>query len=89
MHALFNALGGPHRNPEQLDPISEFLGGAQIFRLDRRDALHIDRALGDPGAKGETGEDCKFLRGIMSIDIERRIGLRITEPLRIFQAFGE
>ena len=75
--------------PKQLDPIAEFLRGAQIFRRDRGDAFDIDRALGNLGAEREAGQDRKLLRGVVAIDVERRIGLGIAEPLRVLQAFGK
>ncbi len=31
----------------------------------------------------------KLLRGVVAFDIERRIGLRVAEPLRLAQAIGE
>ena len=89
MHALLDALGGPHRDAEQLDAIAELFGGAQIFRRDRRDAFDIDRALRDLGAEGEAGQDGELLRGVVAVDVERRIGLGVAEPLRVLQAFGE
>ena len=89
MHALLDAFRGPHRDAEQLDPVTEFVGGAQIFRRDRGDAFDIDRALRNLGAESEAGEDGKLLRGVVAVDVERRIGLGITEPLRVLQAFGE
>ena len=89
MHALFDAFRRPHRDPEQLDPIAEFLGRAQIFRLDRGDALDINRALRNPGAEGEAGQDGKLLCGVVAVDVERRIGLGIAEPLRVLKALGK
>src|SRR6202163_2830577 len=89
MHALFDALRGPHRDPDQLDAIAEFFCGAQVFRRDRRNAFDINRALRDPGAEREAGKNCKLLGGVMTVDVERRIGLGITKALRVLQAFGE
>ncbi len=75
--------------PEQLDAVAEFFGGAQILRRDRGDAFDIDRALRHLGAEGEAGQNRKLLRGVVAVDVERRIGLGITETLRVLQAFGE
>ena len=89
MHALLNALCGAHGNAEQLDAITEFLGGAQILGLDRGNAFDIDRALRHLGAEGEARKDREFLRGIVTIDVERRVGFGIAEALRVLQTFGE
>ena len=89
MHALLDALGGPHRDPEQFDAKAKFLRRAQIFRRDRGDAFDIDRALRDLGAEGEARQNGKLLRGVMAIDVERRVGLGIAQPLGVLQAFGE
>ena len=89
MHALLDALRGPHRDAEQLDAIAEFLRRAQIFRRDRGDAFDIDRALRHLGAEGEAGQDRQLLRGVVAVDVERRIGFGIAEALRVLQAFGE
>src|SRR3954463_12782870 len=89
MHALLDALRGPHRDAQQFYAIAEVLRRAQVSWRDRRDALHIDRALRDLGAEGEAGQDRKFLRGVVTVDVKRWIGLGITQTLRIFQAFGE
>ena len=89
MHALFDAFCGSHRDPEQFDAKTEFLGGAQIFRGDRGNAFDINRALSDLGAEGEAGQNGKLLRGVLAVDIERRIGLGIAQALRVLQAFGE
>ena len=39
--------------------------------------------------KAEAGQDREFLRGIVTFDVEGRVGLRIAEPLRLTQAFVE
>src|SRR3979411_3207320 len=89
MYGLFEALGGPHSDPEQLDAIAEFFRGAQVFRRDGRNSFDVNRALRDLGAKCEAGKNCKLLRGVVAVDVERRISLGITKALRVLQAFGE
>ena len=89
MHALLDAGLGLHRDAEQLDAIAEFVGGREIGRRDRGDALDIDRVRIDLGAECDRGEDRKLLRGVEAFDIEGRIGLGIAQPLRVLQAFGE
>src|SRR4030081_1760484 len=89
MHALFDALGGPYRDAEQFDAKTEFLRRAQIFRRDRGNAFDIYRALRHLGAEGEAGENSQFLRGVVTVDVEGRVGLRVTEALGVLQTFGE
>ncbi len=89
MHALLDAAVGLHRNAEQLDAIAKLVGGREIGRLDRGNALDIDRIGIDFGAERDRRQDRELLRGIEALDIESRIGLGIAEPLRILQAFGE
>ncbi len=43
MHPLLDTSFGLHRNTEQLDTITEFVGRHEIGRRDRRDAFDIDR----------------------------------------------
>src|ERR1035441_7621162 len=89
MYALLDAFRGPHRDPEQFDAVTEFLRSAEIFRRDRRNAFDVNRALRDLAAESEAGKYRKFLRGIVTINIEGRVGFRVTQPLRVLQAFGE
>src|SRR4051812_25613389 len=89
MHTLLDALGGAHRDAEQFYPVAEICRGAQVGRRDGGDAFDIHSALRDLGAEGETGEDRKLLRGVVTVDVEGRVGLGVTETLRVLQAFGE
>src|SRR5215468_4422592 len=89
MYALLDPLGGAHGHAEKLDAIAELFCGAKVFRLDRGNAFDVDRALRHLGAEGEAREDRKFLRGVVAVDVERRVGLGIAEPLRVLQAFGK
>ena len=75
--------------PKQLDAIAELIGGGEIGRRDRGNALHIDRALLDAGAEGERRQDRELLRGVVALDVEGRIGFGVAEPLRFLQAIGE
>ncbi len=68
MHALLDALVGRDRDAEQLDAIAELVGGFEIGRRDRRDALDIDRVRhrpwcrrrGSPGSRASAR--CRGLR---------------------------
>ena len=75
--------------PEQLHAVAELVGPFQVFRRDGRDALHVDGALVDLDAEGETGQDGELLRRIVALDVEGRVGLGIAEALRLLQAVGE
>ena len=48
VHALLDALRRLHRHAQQLDAIAELVGGGEVGRRDRGNALHIDRALDRP-----------------------------------------
>ncbi len=89
MHALFDALRGPHGDPEQFDAIAELFRGAQVFRRDGGNTFDIHRALRDAGAECKAGKNGKLLGGIVAVDVERRIGLGIAKTLRVLQALGE
>ena len=47
-------------------------------------ALEIDRT-----AEGDRGENGELMRGIDAVDVEARIGLGITQLLRLFQHLAE
>src|SRR4029077_4508197 len=89
MHTLFDALRGLHCDTQELHAIAEFVRRMQIGRCDRRNAFHIDRALIDLGTKCKARQDGEFLRGIMTLNVEPGISLRIAKSLSLFQAFGE
>ena len=89
MHALLDAGFGSYRDAEQLDAIAELGRRIEIGKRDRRDALDVDRGRIDLGAESEASQDGKLLRGIVAFDVERRIGFRVTEALRLAQAFIE
>ena len=43
----------------------------------------------DFGPKRKARKNGEFLRGVMTLDIETRIGFGITEPLCLLKAFSE
>ncbi len=86
VYALLDALAGVDRDAEQLHAVAKLIRPAQVFRRDRGNALNIDGARIDLDAEREAGEDRELLRGVMALDVEARIRLRIPKPLRVFQA---
>ena len=89
MHALLDAGFGSHRHAQQLDAVAELGRGVEIGERDRGNALDVNRVGIDLGAEREARQDGKLLRGVVAFDVEGRIGLGITEPLRLAQAFVE
>ena len=89
MHALLDAVLRAHGDAEQFYAIPEIRSGLQILRRDRRDSLDIDRVFSNLRAEREARQDRKLLRGVMTVDVERRIGLGIAEPLGVLQALIE
>jgi len=58
----------------------------EIGERDRGDAFDVDRCFIDLGAEREARQDGKLLRGVVALDVEGRIGLRVTQALRLAQA---
>ena len=46
-------------------------------------------ASGDPGVERQAGQDGRLRRGVVSLDVGRGVGLRVTELLRLGQRLGE
>src|SRR5882724_11621060 len=74
---------------QQLDAVAEIRGCAQVFWRDGGNTFDIDRALCNLRAERKARQDRELLRGVVAVDVERRIGFGIAEPLRILQALGE
>ena len=89
MNALLDSLWRFNRHAKKLDAIAELLSGGEIGRRNRGNALDIYRALIELGAERKASQDRELLRGVVTLDIECRIGLGIAEPLGFFQSFGE
>ena len=85
MHTLFDPCVCAYRDPEQLDPIPEFVGRLEIFRGERGNALDVDRGGIDLGAERKARRNRQLLRGVVAFDIEGRIGFRIAQALRVLQ----
>ena len=89
MYALFDSGLGLNGDTKQLHAIAEFFGGAQILRRNGRDAFDIHGALIDLGAECEACQNGELLCSVVAIDVERWVGFRITQTLRVLEALGE
>ena len=72
-----------------LDAIPQLLGVADVLEGDRTDALGIHALELQWHAERNRGEDGQLVRRVDALDIERRIGLRVAELLRLGQHVGE
>ncbi len=75
--------------PKQLDAKAEFVRRGEIGERDVLDALDRNGAGVDAHAERDRGEDGELVRGVEAADVEGRIGLGVTEPLRLLQAVFE
>ena len=89
MHARLDAAVGLPRDAQQLDAIAKFGGERDVERGDAADALDMHRVERDRPAERQRGQDRQLVRRIDAVDVERRIGLRVAELLRIGEHFGE
>jgi len=71
--------------PSNFDAIAELARVADVVGRDVFDALHQHVLEVGRRTESETGKDRELVRGVAAADIERRIGLRITELLRFPQ----
>ncbi len=53
------------------------------------DALAVDGFQRDSGVEREAREDRRLLRGVVALDIRRRIGFGVTQTLRVGEHVGE
>ena len=79
------AVGALLDDGEQLDLVAELVGAADVGQRDVADALHVDFVRAVPAAVCERGQDHGLVRGVESVDVERRVRLGITEPLGVLQ----
>ena len=77
------------RDAEQLDAVAEFAGERDVQRGDLADALDMHRLERHWPAEGDCRQDRQLVRGIDAVDVERRIGLGVTQLLRIGEHLGE
>src|SRR5262245_50948668 len=86
MYPLFNAAVCALGYTEELDAVSQLARSSDVSLGDVRDTFKINVVRCDLRAEGKTGEDRQLVSCIVSFDVERRIGFRVAEPLRILQA---
>ena len=67
------------RDAEQLDPIAEIVGVADIVARDVLDAFDMDAGEIDLAAEGERGQYRELMGGIEAADVEGRVGLGIAQ----------
>ena len=89
VHPLLDAVLGLQRDAEELDPVSEIIGIADVVARDVLDAFDIDRSHVGNGAEGERRQDRQLVGGVEAADVEGGIGLRVAQPLRFLQHVGE
>src|SRR5476649_1508491 len=89
MHAQFDALGavdgGTLGDAQQFDAVAQLLGVADVDGVEFRDAFHIGFVELHRDAEGDGRHDGGLVRGVDALDVEGRIGFRVTQLLRLFQ----
>ena len=89
MDPLLEPLVGQPRDAEQFDAIAELLGEIDVEPRDVPDAFGVDAGEIDRPAKADARQDGELVGGVDAVDVEARIGLGITELLRLGQHLGE
>ena len=74
---------------EQFDGVTELSGELNVEPGDAADAFDVNLLWIHPETVRERSEDADFVRGIVAIDVERRLGFGIAEPLRFGQNIRE
>ncbi len=85
MHPQLDPGRRAPRDAQQLDPVAEFLGVADVLLREIGDALGIRLVELHRDAVGDRRHDGEFVRRIDSLNVEPRIGFGIAEPLRLGQ----
>ena len=85
MDAQFDALGRAPREAEQLDAVAEFLGVGDVLGLEFGDAFDVRALELHRNAERDGREQRDLVPGVDALDVERRIGFRVAEPLRFGQ----
>ena len=83
MHAQLDAVRRAPRDAEQLDPVAELLGVADVLARELRDALGVDLVELHRHAEGDRRHDRELVRGVDAFDVERRVGLGVAARLRL------
>ncbi|MGC4011524.1 MAG: hypothetical protein QM805_22515 [Pseudomonas sp.] len=70
---------------EQLDPVAEIAGAADVLERHLADALDERVVLVDPFAVGEEGEYDGLVEGVDAVEVERLVGLDVAELARVLE----
>jgi hypothetical protein len=70
---------------QQLDGVTQSRGVGDIGRADAADPLPVHVGVDDITAEGQGGEDGGLGRGIVAVDVGRRVALGQAERLRLAQ----
>ena len=89
MHAHFDAGSAASRDAEMFDPIAERRCVVEVFDADAADALGVHGVRIETNTERERRENRELVSGVDAFDVERRIGLRITERLCIGERLRE
>ncbi len=74
---------------KKLDAIAEAFRKANVGRGDLLNTLHENLVGAHPETIRERGKDDRLVRGVPAVDVECRVGLRVTAFLRLAQSFLE
>jgi hypothetical protein len=80
-----NALG----DAQQLDAVAQLFGIADVGRLQRGDAFDVGLVELHRDAERDGAHDRGLVRGVHAFDVEGRVGLGITQLLRLLQHGAE
>ena len=97
MHAQFDAgrtavrgVGfAPLRHTQQLDAVAELVGVADVGRLQLGDAFDVGAIKLHRHAEGDRTHDRDLVGGVYAFDVERGIGLRVTQALGLREHLGK
>jgi hypothetical protein len=79
----------PLDDREQLDRAAHPVGGGDVLGADLGDALAVHVAEAHPGVEGQRREDRRLRRGVVPLDVGRRIGLGVAELLGAREGVAE
>ena len=76
-------------HPQQFDRVAQFRGKFHVRPPDGTDALDVHLPRRNPKAVRQRGEDADLVLRIGAANVQRRIGLRVAQPLRLLQSRRE
>ena len=85
MHAQLDAILGAARDAQQLDAIAELFGVLHVLARQLGDALGVGAVELHRDAEGDRRQDGELVRGVDALDVEGRIGLGVSQFLRLLQ----